>query len=105
MLKAEIKRLEQVKNMKSNLNSQNTNGVRLQPLSKTDEVTALRGENGRLKNQVKCMQIELEQKEDKMQSLIHNCVGAPDERYEEKEMRIIELEEKVEELEKEKFKM
>jgi len=32
-----------------------------------------------------------------------SCVGAPDERYEEKEMRIIELEEKVESLEKEKF--
>lgn len=34
-----------------------------------------------------------------------NCIGAPDERLEEKELRIAELEDKVESLEKENFKI
>ena len=33
-----------------------------------------------------------------------NCVGAPDEQVEEKELRIVELEEKCEQLEKKLFK-
>ncbi len=49
-----------------------------------------------MKNQVKCLEIELEQKEDKVKVLLTNCVGAPDERLEEKELRIAELEDKVE---------
>jgi len=62
MLKAEVARLEQLKQVKSTLNS----GMRLQPLGQTDELTKLRGENGRLTNQVKCMAIELEQKDEKI---------------------------------------
>jgi len=42
MLKSEIKRLEQARGVKSQLN---TGGVRLQPLNKSDELTVLRGEN------------------------------------------------------------
>ena len=34
-----------------------------------------------------------------------NCLGAPDERLEEKDLRITELEEKLEEMEKENFKI
>lgn len=34
-----------------------------------------------------------------------NCIGAPDERLEEKELRIVELEDRVELLEKENFKI
>lgn len=34
-----------------------------------------------------------------------NCVGAPDEESEEKDLRIAELEEKLEQQEKENFKM
>ena len=34
-----------------------------------------------------------------------NCIGAPDERFEEKELRIAELEDKIEALEKENFKI
>ncbi len=56
MLKAEVARLEQLKQVKSTLNS----GMRLKPLSETDEATKLHGENGRLKNQVKCLEIELD---------------------------------------------
>lgn len=56
MLKSEVARLEQLKQVKSTLNS----GMRLKPLTETDEATRLRGENGRLKNQVKCNEIELE---------------------------------------------
>lgn len=33
------------------------------------------------------------------------CIGAPDERFEEKELRIAELEDRIEELEKENFRM
>ena len=62
MLKSEVTRLEQVKNVKSTLNS----GMRLKPLAETDELTRLRGENGRLINQVKCLEIELEQKEERI---------------------------------------
>ena len=32
-----------------------------------------------------------------------DCVGAPDERFEEKETRIAELEERIETIEREKF--
>ena len=59
----------------------------------------------RLKNQVKCLEIELDQKKDKINVLMTNCIGAPDERLEEKELRIAELEDKVEYLEKENFKV
>lgn len=34
-----------------------------------------------------------------------NCIGAPDERLEEKELRIAELEDRVELLEKENFRV
>ena len=101
MLKAEVARLEQVKQVKSTIHS----GMRLKPLAETDELTKLRGENGRLKNQVKCFEIELEQKEEKIQLLMRDCVGAPDERFEEKETRIAELEDRVESLEKENFRL
>lgn len=47
----------------------------------------------------------MEQKEEKIASLMHNIVGAPDERFEEKDVMIAELEEKVEDLEKALFKM
>ena len=62
MLKSEVARLEQLKQVKSTLNS----GMRLKPLSETDELTRLRGENGRLTNKVKCADIELEQKEERI---------------------------------------
>ena len=51
------------------------------------------------------MEVELEQKEEKIQNLLQNCVGAPDERLEENELRIVELEEMVENLEKENFRV
>lgn len=36
---------------------------------------------------------------------MRDCVGAPDERFEEKETRIAELEERIESLEKENFRL
>lgn len=36
---------------------------------------------------------------------MRDCVGAPDERFEEKELRIAELEEKIDTLEKDNFRM
>ena len=65
----------------------------------------LKAENGRLKNQIKCLEIELEQKEDKVKKLVAGCVGAPDEAIEERELRIAELEDRVEYLEQENFKV
>lgn len=79
--------------------------MRLKPLGETDELTKLRGENGRLTNSVKCLEIELEQKEERIQLLMRDCVGAPDERFEEKDLRIAELEEKVETIERENFRL
>ena len=36
---------------------------------------------------------------------MRDCVGAPDERFEEKETRIAELEEKIETIERENFRL
>ena len=47
----------------------------------------------------------MEQKDEKVKKLLTNCLGAPDEQLEEKELRIAELEERVELLEKENFKV
>jgi len=41
----------------------------------------------------------VDQKEDKIKNLLKSCVGAPDEELEEKELRIAELEDKIEHLE------
>lgn len=57
-----------------------------------------------LQNQVKCYEIEVSQKEDKIKQLMTNCIGAPDESIEEKELLIADLEEKCENLERELFK-
>jgi len=95
MLKEEIKRLEQVKNVKSSLQT----GAKLKPLDRNDEIIKLRNENSMLKNTVKCMEIEIEKKEEEVANLMSGCLGAPDERLEEKELRIAELEERLEELE------
>ena len=47
----------------------------------------------------------MEQKDEKVKKLLTNCVGAPDEQLEEKELRIAELEDKVEQLERENFRV
>ena len=101
MLKSEISRLEQVKGTKSTIHS----GMKLQPINGKDELTKAKGEISFLKNQVRCKEVELEQKEDKIQNLLNNCVGAPDERLEEQELRIAELEDNVEALQKENFRI
>jgi len=101
MLKEEIKRLESVKNVKSTL----ATGAKAKPLDRSDELFQLRGENGRLKNDVKCMEIELEKMDEQVRNLMSGCLGAPDERLEEKELRIAELEDQLEELEKENFRL
>ncbi len=101
MLKEEIKRLEQVKNVKSTLQT----GAKLKPMDRNDEIVQLRGENGMLKNTVKCMEIELEKKGEQVQNLMNGCLGVPDERLEEKELRIAELEDRLEELEQENFRL
>ena len=48
--------------MKSTLSS----GAKLRPEQRGDEIFELRGENGRLKNQVKCMEIEIEKKQEEI---------------------------------------
>ena len=79
--------------------------MRLKPLAETDELTRVKGENGRLRNQVKCQEIELEQKEEKYQLVMRDCVGAPDERLEEAELRVAELEERLETSERDNFSL
>ena len=101
MLKEEIKRLENVKNVKSTLQT----GAKLKPLDRNDEIVQLRGENAMLKNSVKCQQIELEKKAEQVSNLMNGCLGVPDERLEEKDLRIAELEDRLEELEHENFRL
>ena len=66
MLKHEIQRLEQIKSVKSTLNS----GKQITQETPSDELIKLRGENGRLKNQVKCSEIEIQQKKEKIEKLL-----------------------------------
>lgn len=105
MLKSEIKRLETAKGVKSQLSGGAGIAMGSSSAVEVSDVAKLKAENGRLKNQIKCLEIEVEQKEDKIRNLMTNCVGAPDEALEEKELRIAELEDKVEALERENFKI
>jgi hypothetical protein len=41
-----------------------TTGQKPKALDRNDELVQLRGENGRLKNTIKCMEIDLERKEE-----------------------------------------
>lgn len=65
MLKSEIQRLEAMKGVKSTLQT----GKAVQE-SVNEELIKLRGENGRLKNQVKCSEIEIMQKKEKIEKLM-----------------------------------
>ena len=55
MLKQEISRLESTKGIKSQINAAKLSGS----TADTEELIKLRGENGRLKNSVKCGEIEI----------------------------------------------
>ena len=77
--------------------------MRLKPLNETDELTRLRGENGRLKNQVKCLQIDVEQRQDKINHLVNNVVGNPDVKKE-AEAKNAELEQMVNQLQEDLFR-
>ena len=99
MLKQEIARLENLKGVKSQLKSEDV--ANHQHIT---EMQKLKRELTNLKNEVKCQEIEIEQKNDKINQLMTNCIGAPDERLEEKDLLIAELEEKSEKLERQLFK-
>ena len=98
MLKQEIARLENVKGVKSQLKTDQPSEAQI------GEMHKMKRDLANTKNQVKCLEIELEQKNDKIQQLLTNCIGAPDERHEEKDSIIVDLEEKVEDLERKLFK-
>ena len=98
MLKTEVRRLEGVKGV-SKSGQASSSGAH------DDDLSKVRAENARLKNQVKCLEIELEQKQEKVKTLLTSCVGVPDERLEERELRIAELEERSEALEQENFRL
>ena len=89
MLKQEIARLENVKGVKSAIKQE-------APREQVGELQRLRQDNMNLRNDVKCREIEVEKLQQKMGSMTKNIVGAPDELTEEREMRIVELEEKNE---------
>lgn len=67
------------------------------------EQQKLRRDLSNLTNQVKCQEIEIEQKDKKIKDLMQGCIGAPDEAAEEKELRIAELEDKCEKMERALF--
>lgn len=97
MLKQEISRLENIKGVKSNI---------ADPQKEVpNELSRLRSDNLNLKNIAKCSEIELEQLKSKMTKMTMNMVGAPDELHEDRELRIVELEDKNEELERKVFKL
>ena len=62
MLKDEVKRIESQKNVKGSL-------ITGSKMATTDEVISLRGENGRLRNQVKCQEVDLAMTKEKLQQL------------------------------------
>lgn len=68
------------------------------------EIQRLKRDLANTRNEVKCREIELEQKEAKIAQLMKNCLGAPDEKVEEKELAIAELEERCQGLERELFR-
>ena len=94
MLKAEIAKLESSKGVKSSLNlgsrgaGQTKAGVGSYD---NDEISKLHQKVALYSNDIKCLQVELDIKEDKIQNLQRNCIGAPDERLEENEILISEL--------------
>jgi hypothetical protein len=97
MLKAEIKKLEGSKGVTSSL----TQGMSKAAMTKhmTANANSNQGEElykmqtriNMLNNNVKCMEIEIEHKDDKIEALMKNCIGAPDERLEENEILLSEL--------------
>jgi hypothetical protein len=60
MLKSEIKRMESAKGVKSQLTGGGTASVAGSQQSQVSDIAKLKAENGRLKNQVKCLEIEVE---------------------------------------------
>ena len=93
MLKAEIKKLETSKGAKSSLS---VGGGRKagQPVTNgidPEEHVKLQSKCAMLNNNIKCLEIQRENQEEKIQSLLKNCIGAPDERLEENEALIGEL--------------
>ena len=99
MLKQEIARLENLKGVKSQLKTEEAASQQAY-----SEVAKLKNQVAQLTNQVKCFEIEVEQKNEKINHLMTNIVGAPDERLEDKDALITDLEEKCEELERKLFK-
>lgn len=73
MLKQEIARLESNKGVKGTL----ATGKQVQEAA-SDELIRLRGENGRLKNQVKCFEIEVQNKKEKIEKMLLNRVSEGD---------------------------
>ena len=73
MLKQEIARLEQNKGVKGTLST----GQKVQE-APSDELIRLRGENGRLKNQVKCFEIEIQNKKEKIEKMLLNGINEGD---------------------------
>ena len=84
-------------------------GIKAPASSKTGDEEAyemiykLKQENNKYKNDLAVTKAELQKKEERVNELTMNCIGAPDEHMEEKENIIIDLEERVEQLERENF--
>jgi hypothetical protein len=68
-----------------------------------DLVYSLKNENSKLKNELIVLKSDLRKSDEKVNELMMNCVGAPDEAIEEKENFIMDLEDRVEQLERENF--
>lgn len=98
MLKQEISRLENVKGVKSVIKQETAK-------EQVGEAQKLRQDIVNLRHEVKVRDIEIEQLKKQMTKFTMNMVGAPDELSEERESRIVELEEKNEQLEKKLFRL
>ena len=94
LLKQEIRKLEQQKGVKSNLNNASAS---------VNEVIKLQTDIAKMNTKVKYQEIQLDEKEKKIKQLMTNCIGAPDELAEEKELMLTELQEKIDKLEKENY--
>ena len=97
MLKAEISRLENVKGTKSTLQKE----APISPRKNVqNEIRDLQRDNANLKNQVKCSEIEIEQKNAKISKMMESYGESMDGRAEAKNLKIAELEAQCESLEK-----
>lgn len=97
MLREEVKR---VKSGKSNKTDVATKVSSSSGDDSNETIYNLKNENAILKNNIIVLEAQVEKRDTKINELMKNCIGAPDELLEERDAYIYDLEQKVEDLER-----